>query len=64
MLTTEQQEILRRVIDLNWEASHNEDEYVREQSQRELYEARAELINSMGVEAYMKFMATGRQMFS
>lgn len=64
MLTEQQSELLRKVIDLNWEASFNEDPAIRDLSETQLFEAKHELIRSMGLEAYCKFMQAGREMFA
>jgi hypothetical protein len=64
MLTEKQSQLVRQLVDLNWERDYNESETVREESRKEYHRVQIELVTDMGFEAYTYFMAMGRQMFS
>jgi hypothetical protein len=65
MLTEEQSKLLSQLIDLSWEADNTANDYAERDSYREeSLRVRNLLIRSMGVEAYMEFMDTGRRMFA
>lgn len=64
-MTNEQSQILRKLIDANWEADNTSNSYHdRDIARQEYYNLKRELIDSMGADAYSKFMEVGRMMFA
>jgi hypothetical protein len=64
-LTNEQSQILRKLINANWEADNTSNGYHdRDIARQEYYNLKRELINSMGLDAYNEFMEIGAQMFA
>ena len=64
-MTTEQSNILSKLIDANWEADNTCNGYhERDIARQECYSLKRQLINSMGIDAYDEFMSIGRQMFA
>jgi hypothetical protein len=64
-LTNEQSQILRKLIDANWEADNTNNSYHdRDIARQEYYNLKRELIDSMGADAYSKFMEVGARMFA
>jgi hypothetical protein len=64
-LTTEQSQILRKLIDANWEADNLDNDYHdRDIARQEYYDLKGQLMESMGVDAYHEFMEIGAQMFA
>jgi hypothetical protein len=64
-LTTEQSQILRKLINANWEADNTNNSYHdRDIARQEYYNLKRELIDSMGADAYNEFMEVGARMFA
>ena len=64
-MTNEQSQILRKLINANWEADNTNNSYHdRDIARQEYYNLKRELIDSMGADAYNEFMEVGRMMFA
>ena len=64
-MTNEQSQILRKLIDANWEADNLDNDYHdRDIARQEYYNLKRELIDSMGADAYNEFMEVGARMFA
>lgn len=63
-MTAKESEILRRLIDRNWDFTHEKNSIKKLEIAKEVAVLKAKLIESMGKEAYEKFMDTGRRMFA
>jgi hypothetical protein len=64
MLTEKQSTLLREVIDLNWEFTHETDWTKKWNMAKELNNKKKELRDDMGSDEYDKFMDNGRKMFA
>lgn len=64
-LTNEQSQILRELIDANWEADNTSNSYHdRDIARQKYYDLKIQLMNSMGRDEFEEFMRMGRQMFA
>ena len=63
-MTQKQSEMLREIIDLNWEASQEKDVLKKFEMYNELSKKRKALRDDMGHEEYDEFMENGRRMFA
>ena len=63
-MTQKQSEMLREIIDLNWEASQEKDVLKKFEMYNELSEKKKALRDDMGHEEYDEFMENGRRMFA
>ena len=64
-MTNEQRNIFSKLLDANWEADNTSNDYLtRDNARQDYYNLKRELINSMGIEEYNKFINVGRQMFA
>ncbi len=64
-LTPLQSQILREMIDFNWEADNLDNSYhERDIARQKYYTAKRQFIESMGIDAYNEFMEMGRAMFA
>jgi len=64
MLTEKQSNLLREVIDLNWEFEQETDWSKKWNMAKELNTKKKELREDMGGEEYDKFIENGRKMFA
>jgi hemerythrin superfamily protein len=63
-MTTEQRQILSKLIDANWEANNTDNSYrERDTARQEYYRLKHQLIESMGENAYREFMNQGNKFF-
>jgi hypothetical protein len=63
-MTKKQSEMLREIIDLNWEASQEKDVLKKFEMYNELSKKTKALRDDMGHEEYDEFMENGRRMFA
>jgi hypothetical protein len=64
-MTNEQRNIFSKLIDANWEADNTANSpMIRDAARQDYYDLKRELIDSMGIEDYNKFINVGRQMFA
>lgn len=64
-MTNEQRNIFSKLLDANWEADNTANSpMVRDDARQDYYDLKRELIESMGLEEYNKFINVGRQMFA
>ncbi len=63
-MTQKQSEMLREIIDLNWEASQEKDVLKKFEMYNELSEKKKALRDDMGHEEYDAFIENGRRMFA
>jgi hypothetical protein len=61
-MNDQQRSIFSKIVDLNWEIGIKKAEVTKMEMQ--LSEMDTELRESMGIEAYMKFMNQGKMMFA
>lgn len=64
MLNEEQQKLFSKVLDYNHEMLHGETGTQRMEALGKLTQAKTDLKNSMGEEAYNTFMTMGKRMFA
>jgi hypothetical protein len=64
-MTNEQRNIFSKLLDANWEADNTSNDYLtRDAARQDYYDLKMQLIESMGLEEYNKFVNIGRQMFA
>ena len=64
-MTNEQRNIFSKLLDANWEADNTSNDYLtRDTARQDYYDLKMQLIESMGLEEYNKFVNIGRQMFA
>lgn len=63
-MNDEQREIFSKVLDKNWEASQTKNHSVKFNHYKEVNTLLKELKESMGEEAYNKFIENGKAMFA
>lgn len=64
-MTNEQRNIFSKLLDANWEADNTSNSYLtRDAARQDYYDLKMQLIESMGLEEYNKFINIGRQMFA
>jgi len=64
-MTNEQRNIFSKLLDANWEADNTSNDYLtRDIARQEYYNLKRQLMNSMGVNEYNKFINLGKQMFA
>lgn len=64
MLTNEQREIFRRILELNWNYSQETNNSRKFELFEQLNQAKTEMKESMGEEAYASFIVKGMRMFA
>ena len=65
MLTDYQRELFSKLVDASWEADNTANSpLTRDLARNEYWRLKQELIDDMGMEAYLLFMAKGKQMFA
>jgi hypothetical protein len=63
-MTNEQREKLRKIIDLNWDTSHETNPLKKYEMSKELNCLKKDLRNDMGHDEYDRFMDAGGKMFA
>ena len=63
-MTNQQREKLSKIIDLNWDLSHEPDIMKKMEMAKELSKLKRDLRDDMGHEEYDAFMENGRKMFA
>jgi hypothetical protein len=63
-LTTEQSQILSKLIDAKWDSNNLESYHERDIARQEYYNLKRELIESMGSIEFIEFMNMGAKMFA
>jgi hypothetical protein len=65
MLTDYQRELFSKLVDASWEADNTANSpLTRDLARNEYWRLKQELMSDMGMEAYLLFMAKGKQMFA
>ena len=65
MLTDYQRELFSKLVDVSWEADNTANSpLTRDLARNEYWRLKQELMSDMGMEAYLLFMAKGKQMFA
>jgi hypothetical protein len=65
MLTEHQNELFSKLIDASWEADNTANSpLTRDLARNEYWQLKEELMNDMGTEAYLLFVARAKQMFA
>jgi hypothetical protein len=63
-MTNQQREKLSKIIDLNWDLSHEPDIMKKVEMTRDLIKLKQDLRDDMGHKEYDTFMENGRKMFA
>jgi hypothetical protein len=63
-MNEEQRKILDELIDANWDSDNLPSYIERDKARQRCYDLKRQLINSMGVDAYVKFIKSGAKMFA
>jgi hypothetical protein len=63
-LTTEQSQTLSKLINAKWDSDHLESYHERDIARQEYYNLKRQLIESMGLDEWIKFLNTGAKMFA
>jgi hypothetical protein len=65
MLTEHQSELFSKLIDASWEADDTANSpLTRDLARNEYWRLKKELMDDIGTEAYLLFVARGKQMFA
>ena len=65
MLTEHQSELFSKLVDVSWEADDTTNSpLTRDLARNEYWRLKKELMEDMGTEAYLLFVARGKQMFA
>ena len=64
-MTQEQSRILSKLIDASWEKDQTSNTYsLRDHYREQYYALKRQLIDSMGLDEYNRFMDMGKEMFA